>query len=456
MVQEIKFSFLKTMKQYYVNRPWGRPRVDYTTIDQAYEDPSLTKKEAFKEKITRGHISGLINLGLGGLFAFFAKRIENSFWKGLWGFFSVLEIISAGISASVGTFAKDEKDEEMKAIIQKYVEKEPAPSFDLNRVILAQKNRDDVTTALSFTGERGVVINARGVIGNGKTMTGRAIAKTLESMHKVKANYWNAKEEAIQENLADQGVRFEFMGFKVGGETIGERVERIVANAVAHYRKTGEYVVVGLDEAHHLLGKDKHAWKFNSADPNARSEVSNTLGKIIQDKIQTAKCKGVVLVLMSNSTGIDLSAHLQRRFDADLVYDRPDKVLRQQLLPIVVNEELKNNQVNGVVLDGSDYAQLADIGTVNLLQRVFSGDNFNVPYDIKSCTEDLKSFNMLTYDAITKAVIAAVRAYKDSGTFSKQNLLAIVSEKLEDRVSTAVNDRSKWQDELKLKAGKDY
>ncbi len=146
------------------------------------------------------------------------------------------------------------------------------------------------------------------------------------------------------------------MGVKIGGETIGERVERLVANAVAHYKKTGEYVVIGLDEAHHLLGKDsKHRYGgFNSADPNERSEVSNTLGKLIQDKIQTAKCQGIVLILMSNSTGSDMSAHLGRRFDADLIYERPDEELRKKLLEMVVTEELKNNKIANINLTDSD------------------------------------------------------------------------------------------------------
>jgi len=443
------------VKQFLVGRPMGRPRIDYATVEDAINDPNLTRKEGFQEKITMGQMLGPLFFLFSGAMGYIGKNSESAFLKSYMIFTATINGFLGLVSLGVGTIGKDDAAEKAKIMMKDYVEKHDAPSSGLEDVVLSQSNRDELNIVIDKTSQRGVVINARGAVGCGKTMTGKGIARDLEKKFNVKAQYWNAKEQATTEGIFD-GINVNIMGVNLsGGETVGQRVERLVANAVAHHKKTGEYVVIGLDEAHNLLGKDKHSWGgFNSADPHNRSAVSDALGKLIQDKIQTEKCKGIVLVLMSNSYGADLSQHLKRRFDADLIYDRPDATQRNHLYSLVVNKEMKNQGLTE--LSESDLSvvcsSISDIGTLDLFSEAFDGEKSKLPDSISST--DLQEFNLLNYDGITKAVIAGISTFKAQNDKSVNNLMSILRNKLLEKQSIAKNDRKAWLDELKLKNGK--
>lgn len=451
------------------SRVSGRKAVPYTNIEEVIKDPNASKGIGFLDMIKWGHAWASLDIVFGGVFTFIAKKCESNFWKYLFGFFGVTNFLGAAVNLLVGTFCKNPVEEEMNGIIPKYVEKLDAPSFGLNEVYLEDSHKTTLNLQVQEAKNRGVVINIYGTIGNGKTMTGKAMACELQRQGVCKkATFWNAKEEFLKVSSVDKfGGAVKLFGFTlVDGETIPQRVERIVANAIAHYKQTGEYVVIGLDEAQVLIeGHDTlfdRKYKRSSTNPNDRPPVIQAFSKIV-DRVQdkSGDCKGVILMIMSNSSG-NKFVFLERRMP-NLEYKRPNQALRLKFIKDKVPELLKKHGVQNVSLTENDYERLAEIGTEDIhskYQEVFYKSSFTgeesthdrTPDFMKPYKNELKAFDVLHFDALEKTIEEAAYETKNGSTKLFHLLLG---EKLETKSKAAAGNLKQIEDEFKSKTGKE-
>lgn len=443
----------------------GRRRVEFQTIDSVVSDPNATKKPGFTDYVKKGHAWSLFNLALGGVFAWISSKVESNFWKYTIGFFSVTNFLSAAAQVIVSTVCTSPEEAKMKELIPKYITKEE-PSVKLSDVILDPDHETAIKLEIEEAKKRGSVINIYGTIGNGKTMTGRAIAgELIQAKACTKAQFWYGKDELLKVEAVDHfGGPVSIFGYTIiGGETIVQRVERVVANALAHYKRTGEYVVIGLDEAHVLLeGHESKGSRRSSTKATDRPAIIQAFAKMV-DKIQSKNgdCKGVVLMLMSNSAGNKFK-FLERRMP-NLEYKRPTEALRKRFLKVIIPKMLEKYEIKGKVnLKESDYSRLAEIGTEDIFQKywgskVFQNSNGTEsdysPEYVKPKKEELKEYDLLHFDAIEKAVDKAAYDIKNGRGSSFIDLL---EGKLKKLTSDAASDRKAIEDELKDKSGKEY
>ncbi len=438
----------------------GRLNVECQTIDEVLTDPNATRKSGFTDYVKKGHAWSLFNAGVGGLFAWLSSRLESGFWKVTLGFFSVTNFLSAATQIIVATFCTNPEEEKMKQLIPTYITKEE-PSLVLDDVILNPDHETEIKLQVEEARKRGVVLNIYGTIGIGKTMTGRAMAgEIVKSGLCKKAQFWYGKDELLKVDAVDHfGGPVTIMGYTlIGGETIAQRVERVVANALAHYKKTGEYVVIGLDEAHVLLeGHESRYSRRSSTKATDRPAIIQAFAKMV-DKIQgkNGDCKGIVLMLMSNSAGNKFK-FLERRMP-NLEYKRPNAALRERFLKVIIPRILTKYGISETV-SSSDYFRLAAVGTENIFQKYYASHVYDIagvetdhnPDYVKAQKDELKNFDLLHFDAIEKAVDKAafdIKNGRGSGTFTDR-----LEEKLMALTQSAASDKKAIEDELKDKAG---
>lgn len=463
----------------------ARPK-DYTTVESALNS-NLDKKGHIKNSLLRhlkiGHVIGLLWAGLSAL-PFGIKKIFN-----LDDDSSLLTLFKVnlpfGILGGIGSFVtacicRNDLEHSKENLLDQSVQRFSVSKSgqitkvregvilegkldSMDDVILEPASKRKITSAIKGAKHSGQVLILRGSIGTGKTMTAKAIANAIlhEDYYKAEGiQVWHAAQNIMERALfADTklGRMIVPLVGKIGGETITERVERLVANAVKHYRETGEYVVIILDEAHEMFGmKDGQS----AVDPAQRDITANELGKLFQDKIrnESGLCKGVVLAMTANSAAKQLATSLQRRC-TDVEYKRPSKEVRAELIQSVLKRELEktdprnaklNQDVRFDMLTNQDFEKASEPGTVNLYKDVFHEQRSEVPTYLTSYISQLENRNMVHHDDIVKSVITAIDSYTKGG---KDSLFKMIEENIQSRTSEAVDRRHEWEDEILFYSG---
>lgn len=467
-------------KNQLTNRPWGRPRVPYPSIDSVLNDDKASKKEAFTEKVKWGQVWGTVNLAIGGITGWLSTKIESKFVKYPLGFVSGMNLIGGVVSWIIGSFCKNDDEIEMQEIFKKHVSKEGEPKYNLDSVVINDNNKLKINAAIQEAKKKGISLNIYGPIGTGKTMTGRGIAgEIVKTGVAEKATFWYASKEVLKPSSAD-AIGKELFGIKLGGETVTDRIERLVANALAHYKQTGEYVVVGIDEANLLVdGKasgdslwgeimNSKARGASKSDPTDRPQVIQDFAKLI-DKVNTEECKGVAIVLMSNNMK-DRFGFLARRFTTSdsLYYGRFAEAERKKLIKMVAEKEVKEKNISQGLTD-AQIDELSKIGgPVNLYDRYYVSSETNSEYDFKEhgykevtrkreqapywmkepMKKDLRAVNVLHGDSITKSVGEAVVAFQGG---LKESLFEAIKEQLTAAAEKAADDKDMHLGELAQK-----
>lgn len=461
-----------------------RPPVDYTTIEVAKQvkkgSTAPSRKlygawDKFVSLLKMGHVIGLGLLGTGAGFFYTAKKFEDTFLAPFFKAYGPLGIIGGAIALLTALFGRNEAEKGVASILDNFAERLTINSadntsldqngntgrrvFDYRDLVLSRGNRNQMEEVFN-TLEKGFgcVVNAAGIIGNGKTSLAEALAGELVRRDICrKALYWNAKDAAFAHTLADD-IGPTLLGIIPIGETIIQRVERLVANAVAHHKRTGEYVVISLDEACNLLGLDNRWFSlhsFDTADPHKRSKISSALGRLISDKISTQDCEGVVVVIPTNSNGDDTSDNLGRRMK-ELTFRNPTQSMREELIKKVVQREIKRRKITGTNPDKLNYSELSRIGTVDL-PRLWGngnrkrGESEAQELGLRGCLPEISAYDVLHCDAITKAVVNALDEYKSGGN---QALGRLIKEHLDTRIhDRVISNKKKLVREIRFYSG---
>ncbi len=427
-------------------------RGEYTSIDEAVTE---SKKTDITDYVKKGHLWGGVSTGVGALFGYFYTKVESGFWKAILGFISATNILSGLAQVVIATVCKNPEEEKMKQLLPNYITKEDA-SITLDEMDLEKHQKETLEFIVDKAKKQGVVVNAYGPVGVGKTMSGRAIGGELVKQGACKAaKVWISKDDFLKVETIDRaGKPISIFGYTiVGGETIAQRIERVVANAIKHYKETGEYVVVVLDEAQVLLeGHDMWGdYKYNrsSTDPNDRPQVIQAWAKIV-DRVQseTGDCKGVVLVSTSNCE-YNPFEFLKRRME-DLHLNRPDEERREQFYRTYIPKFLKKNGLESITLNDNDYKELAKIGTENVFKKYYehmrTTGSFaydHLPDYVRPFEEELKKYPMLHIDAMVKGIDKAIFEAKKGGDF-----LSKLKERLRLTTDEALGRKQAIEDEL--------
>ncbi len=449
------------------SRVWGKPKVPYSTIQSVIEDPNATKKETLVEKIKWGQVKGAISLGLSGLFYWFGNKLESGFWKGLLYFTSATSVVGGITSALVGSFCNNSVEKTMQEVLEKYIAKRSPTEGGLETVALSKTNRGKLNKAVEEAKNNGVVLNIYGPVGTGKTVTAeRFAAELMEKGVCKKAVFWDAQREVLSYGLTDSMRRI--FGSLIPGETVEQRLERAAANAYAHYKKTGEYVVLVLNEAELLLeGEDSKDKLFGTSrtrskvDPKDRPELVQKFADLV-DKVKR-ECKGVALVLTANTLE-DSFAFLERRFTtgSSIIIERPDAETRKELIKITIDKKQKEDASLNLSLSARDFEELSRIGTVDILDKIkagnsyshFSGSSGSWKYgcEFLGAYEDMmKKFNVLNGQEVRDAVEDAILEKKNG---SSKNLKDLLEYHLKQKTKGAEAKLKTWEDEFRQRAGK--
>lgn len=137
--------------------------------------------------------------------------------------------VGSGVAAVadffLGTFGKNEAEENAKAFIDQHVERNRTV-VEPSKVILHKEHKDALDTVIEKAKKEGIVVNIHGLIGTGKTMTADTMVKLLEQKGVCnKAAYWYVRGDKIQGGLVDLfggGVLSNFIKFE--GETVEQGI----------------------------------------------------------------------------------------------------------------------------------------------------------------------------------------------------------------------------------------
>lgn len=442
------------------SRVWGKPRVAYPTIQSVIDDPKAEKKETVVDKIKWGQLSGTIKLATSGLLYWFSSKLDSGFWKGLLLFGSASSAIGGLMSWVVGSFCTNGVEKQMQEVLEKYIDKRIPTTGGLEKVGLSKTNRSQFGDAAEKARTEGVVLNVYGPSGTGKTMAAEHFATELVNKGVCeKAVFWDAKREVLSYGLTDVFRRL--LGSLIPGESVEQRLERAVANAFAHHKKTGEHVVLVLNEAELLLegegAKMGETRKRSKVDPKDRPELVQKFADIV-DKVKR-ECKGVSLILTANTLENSF-AFLERRFTTgrSIVIERPDAEVRKEIIGITVEAAKKQDSSLSISLTEQELDDMSKIGTIDLLTKMKnkhyyeSLGKWKTSYEFLANFESfMKDFNVLNGQEVRDAVLDAIREKKNG---SSKGFKDILEDHLTQRVSRLEMQASTWEDELKQRAGK--
>ena len=516
---------------------------DYTTIESAFSNQNpknLSGKNSNLAKIKTGHVFGLGYL-LFSLVPFGLKKIidfdTDSFLYKLAKVNLPISILAGIGSILTATFSRNDYENSIFNLLDNCVRRyqvkkdgsciplsseknEIAEKFpQLSDVVLSPENRGAAITKIKDAKNAGQVMNMFGSVGTGKTMTAKAIAREIAAQDyydKDSIQVWYANKDMMEKSMADSEIGSKIIGFlsavlgDIGLETISQRVERLIANAIKHYRETGEYVVIILDEAHEMLINDPgNTFGYNPVDPRYRTKTANELGELC-DKVRGKEiCKGIFLSLTSNVGIHQISPHLLRRLGIH-TFNRPDKTHKEELIKNQLKIELSvkpDEAVNPKVLQELKYndfesepvqtkiKEIACIGSaVNLIKELFGEDGIeSVPKGTNPAVEsgesttvdalarvldrvmndrkareenridtklyrvglekyerELRSRDMLHCQHITDAVHNAIINYNGGGV---NKVLEFIEQSLKTSLKQTIDNRAEWEGEIRFAAG---
>ncbi len=468
-------------------------------IEEAVANPEQnsvqpkTNSEKFVAGLKTGHILGTawLSTTLIPLVLKFFSVDDDSIWMKL----SKINLPFAALggigSLAVATFGKNDNVENSKNFIDnlarrfKFTKDKKVIDVSsgverndlyrsLGRLILPENIRSRVKSAMKDSTIHGTGMHAIGPPGNGKTSLAYGIASTMleddEENKLSAAQVWLVEPSIMEGTLADQDELGMFtkmldglstsMGFgRVSGDTVTERIESIVAHAVAHYKMTGEPVVILLDEAHEIFkpkgSRNMPRFAFDDAgadssfdtstvDPNKRTKTINEFGKLLEDKIKKEMCTGVILLAASNIGQNEITAQMFRRMPMVTLHNpgRDEKICKMRestehwFTNTALKEKTKKLTDSGITLDlvserlreledssqtliprGSEVSlaeksNIYDVGSVNLVDVYFNGDESEV---IKAgyinFLQDMKSRDVLCFEHIDFAIRDAIHNF---------------------------------------------
>jgi len=462
---------------------------DYTTIESALISTKKTKnEESFADKIFSklkfGHVLGtvfLAGLPIPKILSYFNVD-DDSFWMKASKILMPFEILGTAISYITATFCKNEHVESMKNILDHFVTRykvtgdkvvnlqtgaeDPQRNRSLDRLIMPDAMRRQIRSHVANSKDNGVGLNAIGPPGLGKSSTGFAIA--AEAAGEGNAQVWVANKNIMEGTLSDSqelglltkmfnGVSSVFGLGRLTGETFAERIERLIANAVKHYRETGEPVIILLDEAHKLIGSKNDGSDQN--DPHNRTSTVEELGPLFEDKLKKEMCKGVILLATSNSSPDQIAGHFFRRLQI-LKYTNPTKKERALKIEDVLKEWFASEKYKGSKLQKDGIAidtvleeiktresstdpgskKISSIGRVNLLKAYFDGDKEATDKaGYGNFVKALEGRNILHYESIEFAVMDAINNYESGNRV--EAFVNLLRKCLQDKTKAEVENR---------------
>ena len=304
----------------------------------------------------------------------------------------------------------------------------------LGKLVLDDGVMAKIQSLIAGSALHGGSLHAIGPPGNGKTSLGYGIVSSMVEEDKgdklPAVQLWLVDKNVMEGTLADRDELGMFtkmldsislaLGFgKMSGNTITERAEIIAAHAVAHYRMTGEPVVILFDEAHEIFKqkegnsikdllenrKELSTITTSTVDPNKRSKTIKEFGALLEDKIKKAMCKGIMFLATSNISRSEITAHMFRRIQTTTLTapGRKDRIKRlRQIVERWFTEPsldgcLSKLKTNGITLEAiqsrltkledpdqslintemhslAEKLNIYDIGTVNLIDVYFNAD----------------------------------------------------------------------------------
>lgn len=481
-VSPIKLNFGTAILSMLKARPFGNPPVEYRKIEDAIS--AQPTSNSILSAINFGHIAGglLTLLGLGS--GYVALNGESGFQKARFGFSSIFNLVLGTVALGVGIFGKDPALEEMKKLFSNHVSKltsdskDPARKINVNfdDYVQSQRHMDEFEALFSEIDNKGTTINLMGEVGTGKTFGVSCLAGEIGRRTGKVVEHWEVDKEATGSALGDALSKIPFIGNMVG-ETRIQRLERVVANAIAEVKKsTGpdgipkKHIIISVDEVYNWLGKPENSWDaygFNPDDPSKRSEISNALG-VIYNKLLTENGKGVTVALMSNAINQDVSKHLKDRFIVNQEYRNPDPELREEYYFKVVNKKLKEKGIK-FQLTRTDCKNLATVaGTSNLLLDVFASKKISyrddvkdktvegeVPYDYKrgGITEDeMRNYHLINFRNIYLGIVTPLLNKYVASKGSKEDFILDFRTKLLELHKSKLIMEKTWKTDLDRRA----
>ena len=441
----------------YSSRPFGRSRIPYQTISSVVNDANASKKEGITEKVTLGQLIGLGNFVVCAGSGYLATKIDNAF-KYVLGLISVCSGFGGLFAGGLGTFRKHQGEAEQIEVLDKHVDKSQVAAGKCDDIVYSLANEDKINRIVELAKTQGVTVNVYGPHGTGKTQKMRRLTEKLESSGVCKkAVIWDANKQIYTEGIGDQ-LRRTFLG---GGETIAQRIERLVANALAHHKKTGEYVVLILDEAHELFaGHDLSSFfkqiqsldRPSSVDPNDRPATINDYGEVLKKVKDIPGLKGVILIQASNTAGNPYE-YLDRGFNFSMEVPRAGQEERVKIIKNTLTQALKEKGLEGITLINNDYETLAKLGTRDIYDSVRSVISHE-PSEKNS--QRFRNMDVLRSDVLVNLITTAVSALTSSDI--KDTLISKLTESIKKEADEQASNITKWKDEyeqrLKFEGGR--
>ncbi len=482
-VSPIKINFGTALQSMLKARPFGNPPVEYRKIE-----------DALSAQPTGNSIFGGINFGhiIGGLFtlmglgtSYLAYNAETGFQKARFIYGSAFNLVVGTVSLAIGIFSKDPALEEMKKLFSSQVNKlssdskDPSKKINVNFDDYVQSNKhiDEFEALFSEIDNKGTTINLMGEVGTGKTFGVSCLAGEIARRTGKVVEHWEVDKEATGSALGDALSKLPFIGNMVG-ETRIQRLERVIANAMAEVKKSigpdsipKKHIIVSVDEVYDWLGKPTDSWDardFNPDDPSKRSEISNALG-VIYNKLLTQNGKGVTIALMSNAINHDVSKHLKDRFIVNQEYRNPDPKLREEYYFKIVNKKLKEKGIK-FQLSRSECKDLATVaGTSNLLFDIFGkrkvsfGDDSEeikrvedeVPYEYQrgGITEDeMRNYHLINFRNIYHQIVTPLLNEYAASKGSKEDFILDFRTKLLELHKSKLTVEKTWKSDLDRRA----
>lgn len=481
--QQTAPSGMTKLKEWFTSSVFYRDE-EITTIDQALEMKKKhggkppSKQLNFLQKLVKrikiGHPLGICLAGFGALGLWLDKLWPDSFLKPFFIGNAPLSIFGGIVSFLTATFGKNTYEESLRTHLDDFVRKfivdkngkavtpsglEWSEEFpDMSCVVYSEENKSELKDALNIiqSQERGGALCFSGVSHCGKTMTTKALTRDLAGRSLPgKAQWWFATPRLMDKTLSDRGAGIELFGFKIGGETVTERLERVVSNAILEK----DPVVIVLDEAHLMLGSDTES--FNAHDPAHRSMMTEQISKFISEVIKTKNCKNIYVCFTLNSAPRTIPASITNRVDGDIYVERPEAEERKELIRMNLERELQRmTRKYNFTLTESDYERLAREGDAELLKYFGDGD-INEGKDIAeklglgAHLYRLKKVSMLQCKQIETAIQRAVSKFDSkSGKKTKNNLIHFVKSELRKFVNKELQ-RGTHVDEKRYYWGED-
>ena len=389
----------------------------------------------------------------------------------------------------------------------------------IGRLIFPEGVKSRVRSLMKDSTIHGGALHAVGPPGNGKTSMAYAIAATsLEEDFQNKLDamqVWVVDQSAMEGTLADEddlgmltkmldGLSMSLGFGKVSGETITERVEMVIAHAVAHYKTTGEPVVILLDEAHEIFklkgaksspesslldtirgSKIDSQADTRTVDPNKRSRTLREFGALLEDKLKKPMCEGIILLGGSNIGQNEIPEHMRRRMPPITLHNpsREERIsklheavetwftdpsLTQKISSLSKNQidlssvmnrlyELKNLSNSLLTPDTPSLAKIYDVGTVNLINIYFNGiDDEAISSGYINFLHDMKARDVLCFEHIDFAVRDAIHNFTSGGV---DDFLKLVQKSLVDYTEETLQGKDavlasvKYYQKVKLQGG---